>query len=112
MSASFDIVTSRLRNMLTRIAAADSGFQDLSARHFELTSDIRRQNALEDSANAQRDDELRPRRAERTQDMFANMKATTRTSAPPLLTTSVSLAPPRLHSHITPQGTDAPGSLY
>lgn len=78
MSASFDIVTSRLRNMLTRIAAADSGFQDLCARHAELTSDIRRQNALEDPAHAQRDDELRRRRAQLEQEMFAIMQANTR----------------------------------
>ena len=78
MSTPFDIVASRLRNMLTRIAAADSGFQDLCARHAELTSDIRRLNTLEDPAHAQRDDELRRRRAQLEQEMFAIMQANTR----------------------------------
>lgn len=78
MSKPFDIVTSRLRNMLTRIAAADSGFQDLCARHAELTADIRRLNPMEDPAQAQRDDELRRRRAQLEQEMFAIMQANTR----------------------------------
>src|SRR3546814_13184191 len=78
MAASFDLVASRLRNMLTRIAAADSGFQDLCNRHAELTSDIRRLNIIEDPAHAQRDDELRRRRAHLQQDMFALMQANTR----------------------------------
>ena len=78
MSASFDIVASRLRNMLTRIAAADSGFQDLCTRHAELTADIRRMNTLEDPAQAQRDDQLRRRRAQLEQEMFAIMQANTR----------------------------------
>jgi len=78
MSKPFAIVTSRLRNMLTRIAAADSGFQDLCARHAELTADIRRLNPMEDPAQAQRDDELRRRRAQLEQEMFAIMQANTR----------------------------------
>jgi len=78
MSGPFDVVTSRLRNMLTRIAAADSGFEDLCSRHAELTSDIRKLNALEDAAHAQRDDELRRRRAQLEQEMFAIMQANTR----------------------------------
>lgn len=78
MSGPFDIVTSRLRNMLTRISAADSGFQDLCSRHADLTSDIRKLNALEDPEHAQRDDELRRRRAQLEQEMFAIMQANTR----------------------------------
>lgn len=78
MSKTFDIVASRLRNMLTRIAAADSGFEDLCARHAELTADIRRLNPMEDPAQAQRDDELRRRRAQLEQEMFAIMQANTR----------------------------------
>lgn len=78
MSGPFDVVTSRLRNMLTRIAAADSGFQDLCTRHAELTSDIRRLNPMEDPAQAQRDGELRRRRAQLEQEMFAIMQANTR----------------------------------
>jgi len=78
MSGPFDIVASRLRNMLTRIAAADSGFEDLCARHADLTNDIRRLNPREDPAEAQRDDELRRRRAQLEQEMFAIMQANTR----------------------------------
>ncbi|MGF1632071.1 MAG: hypothetical protein ACFCUT_21550 [Kiloniellaceae bacterium] len=78
MSGPFDIVTSRLRNMLTRISAADSGFQDLCSRHADLTSDIRKLNALEDPEHAQRDDELRRRRAQLELEMFAIMQANTR----------------------------------
>ena len=78
MSGAFDVVTSRLRNMLTRIAAADSGFQDLCARHAELTSDIRKLNSLEDPAHAERDGELRRRRSQLEHEMFAIMQANTR----------------------------------
>lgn len=78
MSGPFDIVTSRLRNMLTRIAAADSGFQDLCDKHATITADIRKLNPIEDPAQAQRDDELRRRRAQLEQEMFAIMQANTR----------------------------------
>ena len=78
MSASFDIVVSRLRNMLTRIAAADSGFEDLCRRHADLTADIRRLNSLEDAGEAQRDHDLRRRRAQLEQEMFAIMQQNTR----------------------------------
>ena len=78
MSGPFDIVASRLRNMLTRISKADSGFEDLCARHAALTTDIRKLNALEDPAQAQRDDELRRRRAQLEQEMFTIMQANTR----------------------------------
>jgi uncharacterized protein YdcH (DUF465 family) len=78
MSGAFDVVASRLRNMLTRIAAADSGFEDLCSRHAELTSDIRKLNGLEDPAHANRDGELRRRRAQLEQEMFAIMQANTR----------------------------------
>ncbi|WP_340119824.1 hypothetical protein [Pelagibius sp. 7325] len=78
MSVPFDIVVSRLRNMLTRISAADSGFEDLCTRHAELTAGIRSLNTLEDPAAAQRDGELRRRRAQLEQEMFAIMQANTR----------------------------------
>lgn len=78
MSGPFDIVASRLRNMLARIAAADSGFQDLCHKHATITADIRKLNPLEDPAQAQRDDELRRRRAQLEQEMFAIMQANTR----------------------------------
>lgn len=78
MSAPFDVVVSRLRNMLTRIAAADSGFEDLCKRHADLTADIRRLNSLEDAGEAQRDHDLRRRRAQLEQEMFAIMQQNTR----------------------------------
>ena len=78
MSGPFDVVASRLRNMLTRISAADSGFEDLCARHAELTTDIRKLDPSVDPAQAQRDDELRRRRAQLEQEMFAIMQANTR----------------------------------
>ena len=78
MSTPFDIVTSRLRNMLTRIAAGDSGFEDLCRRHADLTADIRRLNSLEDAGEAQRDNDLRRRRAQLEQEMFAIMQQNTR----------------------------------
>src|SRR3546814_16439336 len=71
MAASFDLVASRLRNMLTRIDAADSGFQDLCNRHAELTSDIRRLNNMADPTHAQHDDELRRRSAQLEQEKIA-----------------------------------------
>lgn len=78
MSSAFDIVASRLRNMLTRISAADSGFEDLCRRHADLTADIRRLNPSEDPDQAQRDQNLRRRRADLEQEMFAIMQANTR----------------------------------
>lgn len=78
MSAPFDVVLSRLKNMLTRISASDADFEDLCARHAALTSDIRRLNPLEDPADAQQDSQLRRRRAALEQEMFAIMQANTR----------------------------------
>ena len=78
MSAPFDLVASRLRNMLTRIAAADSGFEDLCSRHAGLTADIRRLNTLEDVDAAQQEQDLRRRRGQLEQEMFAIMQANTR----------------------------------
>jgi uncharacterized protein YdcH (DUF465 family) len=78
MSGPFDIVASRLRNMLTRISAADSGFEDLCSRHAELTSSIRRLDPVVDPAHAQQDHDLRRRRAQLELEMFAIMQANTR----------------------------------
>ncbi len=78
MSKPFDIVASRLKNMLTRISARDADFEDICAQHAQLTSDIRRLNPQEDPAHAQRDDQLRRRRADLEQEMFAIMQANTR----------------------------------
>ena len=78
MSKAFDIVTSRFKNMLTRISASDADFEDLCEQHATLTSDIRRLNPMEDPADAQRDQQLRRRRADLEQEMFAIMQANTR----------------------------------
>ena len=78
MADHFTIVLSRLANMLTRISTKDADFDDLCARHAELTSDIRKLNVLEDPDQAQRDEQLRKRRGELEQEMFAIMQANTR----------------------------------
>lgn len=78
MNKHFDLVVSRMMNMLTRIAAKDADFDDICARHAELTADIRKLNPMEDPGHAQRDGELRRRRAALEQEMFAIMQANTR----------------------------------
>ena len=78
MSKPFDIVASRLKNMLTRISAGDSDFEDLCSRHADLTTDIRKLNPTEDPEHAQRDEALRKRRANLELEMFAIMQANTR----------------------------------
>ena len=78
MSSHFDVVVSRLKNMLTRISAADADFEDLCTRHAELTADIRKLNPREDPDQAQRDEALRRRRADLEQEMFAIMQANVR----------------------------------
>ena len=64
--------------MLTRISTKDADFDDLCARHAELTSDIRKLNPMEDPDQAQRDEQLRRSRADLEQEMFAIMQANTR----------------------------------
>ena len=78
MSKHLDLVVSRMKNMLTRISAKDADFDDLCARHAELTADIRKLNPGEDPDQAQRDDQLRQRRAAVEQEMFAIMQANLR----------------------------------
>lgn len=78
MGKHFDLVASRLKNMLTRISATDADFDDLCNRHAELTADIRKLDPAVDPAHAQRDDQLRRRRAALEQEMFAIMQANTR----------------------------------
>ncbi|HIC80107.1 MAG TPA: hypothetical protein EYP07_03970 [Kiloniellaceae bacterium] len=78
MSSYFDIVASRMKNMLTRISANDADFEDLCERHAALTSDIRRLNPGEDPDQAQRDEQLRKRRAAIEQEMLAIMQANVR----------------------------------
>ena len=78
MSEGLDLVLSRMRNMLTRISAKDADFEDLCARHADLTSEIRKLNPVEDSGHAQRDEQLRRRRADLEQQMFAIMQSNAR----------------------------------
>ena len=78
MPSHFDLVASRLRNMLSRISAGDSDFDDLCAKHADLTADIRKLNPREDPEHQQRDEALRKRRAALEQEMFAIMQANTR----------------------------------
>lgn len=78
MSKAVDVVMSRMKNMLTRISAKDADFDDLCARHAELTSKIRGLNPREDPEHAQSDEQLRRRRADLEQEMFAIMQANTR----------------------------------
>ncbi len=78
MSKPFDIVASRLKNMLSRISAKDADFEDLCEQHARLTADIRKLDPQLDPAEAQRDDQLRRRRAGLEQEMFAIMQANTR----------------------------------
>ncbi|MEQ8357653.1 MAG: hypothetical protein RH942_19110 [Kiloniellaceae bacterium] len=78
MSKAFDIVASRLKNMLTRISASDADFEGICAQHAELTADIRKLNPAVDPGDAQLDDRLRRRRANLEQEMFAIMQANTR----------------------------------
>ena len=77
-SKHLDIVLSRVKTMLTRITADDADFEDLCARHAELTAEIRRLNPREDPEQARRDEQLRRRRAERESELFAIMQANTR----------------------------------
>ena len=78
MTDHFDLVLSRLRNMLTRIATDDADFDDLCTRHAALTADIRKLHPEKDPAQAERDRQLRQSRAALEQEMFAIMQANTR----------------------------------
>lgn len=78
MSKSFDIVASRLRNMLTRISKVDADFEHLCDRHAELTTQIRRLNPVEDPAHAVQDEQLRRRRANLETEMFSIMQTNIR----------------------------------
>jgi uncharacterized protein YdcH (DUF465 family) len=78
MSEHFDVVLSRLGNMLKRITAKDPDFDDICSQHAELTSEIRGLNPDADPAEAQRDEQLRHRRADLEDVMLAIMQANTR----------------------------------
>lgn len=78
MNKHMDIVLSRFRNMLSRISSTDPDFDDLCARHAEVTAQIRKLNPDVDPSDADRDGELRRRRAALEQEMFAIMQANVR----------------------------------
>lgn len=78
MSKHLDLVVSRLRNMLTRVSAKDPDFDDLCVRHATVTEEIRKLNPGTDPSDAQRDDQLRRRRAALEDEMLAIMQSNTR----------------------------------
>jgi uncharacterized protein YdcH (DUF465 family) len=78
MGEHLDLVLSRFRNMLKRITANNSEFDDLCAKHAEVTAEIRSLDAAGDTSQAERDDQLRHRRAAMEEQMFAIMQANTR----------------------------------
>ena len=78
MTKNFDIVLSRMKDILTGISAEDADFEDLCARHADLTTEIRKLNPLEDPEHAQRDQRLRRQRADVEQELFAIMQANIR----------------------------------
>ena len=67
-----------LKNMLTRIGAKDPDFDDICDKHAELTAQIRNLNPSGDPGHAQRDGDLRKRRAAVEEKMFAIMQANIR----------------------------------
>jgi uncharacterized protein YdcH (DUF465 family) len=77
MGEHLDLVLSRFSNMLKRITANNSEFDDLCAKHAEVTAEIRKLDAA-DANQADRDDQLRHRRAAMEEQMFAIMQANTR----------------------------------
>ena len=78
MSNHFDVVLSRLGNMLKRISAKDTEFVDLCQQHADITSQIRKLAPEVDPAHAQQDENLRRRRAAMEDEMLAIMQANTR----------------------------------
>jgi len=78
MAEHYDLVASRLRNMLARITAKDPDFDDLCRKHAALTTQIRTLHSDTDPVDADRDDALRRSRAALEEQMFAIMQANTR----------------------------------
>jgi uncharacterized protein YdcH (DUF465 family) len=73
-----DLVLSRFGNLLRRITAKDADFDDLCAKHAEVTSEIRRLEPDMDPRDADLDGDLRRRRAALEDQMLAIMQANTR----------------------------------
>ncbi len=78
MGEHLDLVLSRFANMLKQITASDADFDDLCAKHAEVTAEIRKLDPATDARQAQLDDQLRRRRAAMEEQMFAIMQANTR----------------------------------
>jgi len=78
MGEHLDLVLSRFNNMLKRITASDADFDDLCLKHAEVTAEIRKLEAATDASQAERDEQLRRRRAALEDQMFAIMQANTR----------------------------------
>jgi len=78
MSDHLDIVVSRFRNLLTGIMTRDSGFEDICTQHADLTSEIRKLDPINDPGQARQNEQLRRRRADLEDQMFAIMQANTR----------------------------------
>lgn len=78
MSEHLDLVLSRFGNLLRRITAKDPDFDDLCAKHAEVTSEIRRLEPTVDPTDADLDGNLRRRRAALEDQMLAIMQANTR----------------------------------
>ena len=78
MGEHLDLVLSRLSNMLKRITANNAEFDNLCVKHAEVTSEIRKLDAATDPNQAERDEQLRRRRAAMEEQMFAIMQANTR----------------------------------
>ncbi len=78
MSQHIDLVVSRHRNMLTRISAKDTEFEDLCVQHADMTTKIRSLNPREDPSQADDDQRMRRQRAAIEDQMQAIMQSNTR----------------------------------
>ena len=78
MNEHFDLVLSRLRNLLKRIAVKDPDFDSICAEHAVLTAQIRKLDPDGDPEHSRRDSTLRHRRAALEDEILAIMQANTR----------------------------------
>ena len=74
----YNIVMSRLTNLVTRIRVKDPAFDQLCLQHAAITTDIRRLDPEQNPSQAGQDNELRARRAEIEQEMLTVMQANSR----------------------------------
>ena len=78
MSGHFNIVLSRLKNLLKGIAVKDPDFDNLCTEHAALTAQIRKLDPDGDPEHSRRDSTLRHRRAALEDEILAIMQANTR----------------------------------